>query len=118
MLYPILLMSAKVPNDLEIHPTLNVGYNVAPNSSSNKTIYAGTSTYKIQLAAQPEFGVMSYENDSINISLCFNWDGSGNNAPRIWLFNNQTKEQLSFLYSDQIKTLIDNSIGKAINSSY
>ena len=77
-----------------------VEYNVAPNSSSGKTIYAGTSTYKIQLAALPEFGMMNYANDSIDVSLCFNWDGSGNNAPRIWLFNNQTKEQLSFLYSD------------------
>ena len=28
-----------------------VEYNVIPNSSPNKTIYAGASTYKIQLAA-------------------------------------------------------------------
>ena len=77
-----------------------VEYNVVPNSSSVKSIYAGTSIYRTELAALSQFGVMNYVNDSIDISFCFNWDGSGNDAPRIWLFNNQTKEQLSFLCSD------------------
>lgn len=77
-----------------------VEYNVAPKSSSVKIIYAGTSTYKTALEAFSQFGEIGYSNDSIDISFCFNWSGSGSNAPRIWLYNNQTKEQLSFLYSD------------------
>ena len=100
------------------YSTLNVEYNVTPNSSSDKIIYAGTSTHKIALKAPYRFGEIGYLNDSIDVSLCFNWTGSGVLAPRIWLYNNKTKEQLSFLYSDQIQTLIDNSIGKAINNSY
>ena len=95
-----------------------VGYNVIPNSSTNQTIYVGTSTYKTRLTSNVQFGVIDYINDSIYISLCFNWDGSGNDLPRIWLFNNQTKEKLSFLYKEQIQFLIDKSIGGAINSSY
>lgn len=83
-----------------VKSTFNVEYNVAPNSSSGKIIYAGTSTYKIALKAASQFGEIGYLNDSINVSLCFNWNGSGYNAPRIWLFNSQTGEQLSFLYSD------------------
>ena len=33
MLRPILPTSAKVPNDLEIYPTFNVGYTFADNGS-------------------------------------------------------------------------------------
>lgn len=77
-----------------------VGYNVAPNSSTVKAIYAGNSTYKTKLSAHNQFGMIDYINDSVNITLCFNWTGSGDDAPRIWLYNNTTGEQLAFLYKD------------------
>ena len=85
---------------LVFYSRLNVGYNVTPNSSSSQAVFAGTSTHKTALKAESQFGEIAYMNDSIDISFCFNWSGSGNNAPRIWLYNNQTKEHLSFLYSD------------------
>ena len=83
-----------------LYSTFNVEYNVIPNSFTRQIIYAGTSTYNLSLEPNSEFGIINYVNDSINVSLCFNWAGSGTLSPRIWLYNDNTKEQLSFLYSD------------------
>lgn len=126
MLRPILLTSAKVPNDLEIYPTLNVGYTFADNvgreiqavgfqSHNRFSINANSTTF--ELTTFNYGGYLRWYPKGMDVENTYYGIAIRKDAVVLVHFNEGNSEE-DYALNLATEKFINNKITGAINSNY